>query len=222
MVTGIDQGIGRIVGKLRETGELANTLIFYLSDNGGHTMGASNLPFRGHKGMLFEGGIRVPFLLYWPDGIDGGRKYAGAISSLDIFPTILSAAGIPVPEGLSLDGTDLIPILTGTRKENPHENLFWRYSGGAGYAVLHGDYKLIRSAYKGKILLFNLAADPGEQRDLSMEEPEMMDKLLDLYNHWEKDMVPPLWSDPHLENVRKEEESRRAIIDRARAGEKKK
>ncbi len=219
MVNGMDEGIGKVIEKLKETGEYKNTLIFFYSDNGGSLNGASNLPFRGHKGMLFEGGIRVPFLVSWPAAIKSGSRYNNPVSALDIYPTILAAAKIEYPKAGVLDGVDLIPYLQG-KKKNPNNLLFWRYSEGMGYAVRQGDYKMIRSGYKEKFLLFNLANDPYEMHDLAEEMPEKLAELKGLYAEWNKENIPMKWSDPHPENVRKEEQNRQSIINRAFAGEK--
>lgn len=221
MVTGMDQCIGQVVKKLKEKGVYNNTLIFFLSDNGGHSNGANSLPFRGNKGMLFEGGIRVPFLASWPGGLEGGKVYDKAISALDIFPTVLAAAGIDYSPDKALDGVNLLPYLRGVNTANPHTTLHWRVSDGEGFAVLHGNDKMIYSAFKQKFMLFNLADDPYEMNDLSGQEPEKLEQLKGLYRDWEEDMVQSLWSDPHIENVRKAEKARQGYIDRARAGEKK-
>ena len=159
MVVGMDHGIGRVVAALKEAGVYENTLIFYYSDNGGHTLSASSAPFRGHKGMLFEGGIRVPFSITWPRGIPAGKTFDQPVTALDIFPTVLAATGVAAPDK-QLDGVNLLPFLNGESNDAPHETLYWRYSDGAGYAVRHRDDKLVYSAYKNKHLLFNLADDP--------------------------------------------------------------
>lgn len=220
MVVGMDQGIGRVIQKLKDTGEYENTLIIFYSDNGAHIHGASSAPFRGHKGMLFEGGIRVPFLISWPKVLQGGKRFAQPISALDVFPTVLAAADIRTPKSKSLDGVDLLPYLGGQEKEAPHDALFWRYSGGAGYALRQGDYKLVMSAYKNETLLFDLSTDPYEQKDLSTRQPDKVKELMALYETWDQQNVAPKWDDPHAANVSKEEAQRQRILDRASAGEK--
>ena len=170
--------------------------------------------------MLFEGGIRVPFLVCWPRVLEGGAVYDEPVSSLDIFPTILAAAGIEHPGKEKLDGINLLPFLKAGQVGPPHQDLFWRYSDGAGYAVRHKDFKLVRSAYKDTVLLFDLVRDPYEHNDLSAGNPEMVKKLQELYDVWTKETVTSKWQDPHLENVIKEEKKRQDFIDRAKAGEK--
>lgn len=221
MIVGMDEGIGKVIQKLKDCGEYDNTLIFFYSDNGGADQGAVNEPYRGHKGMLFEGGIRVPFTLTWKDQLKGGKIYDKAVSALDIFPTILEATNVKHPQPKSLDGVSLLPFVKGKNKKNPHETLCWRYSDGAGYAVLHGDYKLVKSGYKQQTFLFNLAEDPYEHTDLAEAMPDKLNELQDLYNAWNKNTVPSLWQDPHAANVLKEETKRQKFIDNATRGERK-
>ena len=177
MVAGMDVGIGKVIEKLKATGEYDNTLIIFYSDNGGHSMAARSLPFRGHKGMLFEGGIRVPFLVFWPQGITGGSRYKNAITALDIYPTILAATGINHPSENKLDGVNLIPYLNGEKDHSPHDKLFWRYSDGAGYAVRKGNFKMIFSAFKEDFFLFDLEKDPYEHHNLADQYPEHLAEL---------------------------------------------
>lgn len=222
MVNAMDEGIGRVVAKLKETGEYKNTLIFFYSDNGGSHNGAINYPYRGHKGMLFEGGIRIPFLVSWPDNIKGGNRYQKAITALDIYPTILEAAGIKHPYPEKLDGVDMIPYLQGKKKnDTPHNMLFWRYSDGAGYAVRKGDYKMIMSGYKDTFLLFNITEDPFEMNDLASSMPQKLESLKTEYKMWTLGTVKSKWQDPHAANVSKEEAARQEVINKAKSGMKK-
>ena len=220
MVAGMDLGIGKVVDKLKETGAFDNTLIFFYSDNGGHSMAASSEPFRGHKGMLFEGGIRVPFLISWPAELKESLRYTKAISALDIYPTVLAATNIEHPNIEKLDGVNLLPFLDGSNQDSPHDLLFWRYSDGAGYAVRKGKYKMIRSAFKEDFFLFDLTVDPYEHQDLKDKFPEKLEELQLDYSRWTKGTIPSKWQDPHLENVKKEEGRRQALINKASAGEK--
>lgn len=219
MVVGMDQGIGRVVAALKAAGVYDNTLIVFYSDNGGHIHSASSAPFRGHKGMLFEGGIRVPFSITWPQVIPAGQTYDKPITALDIFPTVLAATEATAPKK-ELDGVNLLPYLQGKSDAAPHETLYWRYSDGAGYAVRHGDEKLVYSAYKRKHLLFDLAGDPYEHDDLAESQPERVKALITRYEAWNENNIPGLWQDPHIENVRKEEAKRQHVVDRASQGER--
>ncbi|WP_281614747.1 sulfatase-like hydrolase/transferase [Flammeovirga sp. SubArs3] len=218
LVVGMDIGIGKIVQKLKEENVYENTIIIFLSDNGPHIMGASGYPFRGHKGMLFEAGIRVPFIISWPDQLPSDTTYDAPISSLDLFPTVASAAKLKVRK--KVDGVDLLPFLTEKQNGDPHKTLYWRYSDGAGYAIRHKNYKLIYSGYKEKHFLFDLDKDPYESNDLFDSEKQVAQQLSQMYKDWNGETVPAKWQDPHAENVLKEEKKRQYFIDKASKGEK--
>ena len=222
MVSAMDEGIGQVVDKLKETGEYDNTLIFFYSDNGGApTNGSRNLPYRGHKGMLFEGGIRVPFLITWPAKITGGRDNHEIVSALDIFPTILSATGVKDRKSSQLDGTNLLPYLQNEKQGTVHDVLFWRYSDGAGYAIRKGDYKLVMSGFKQRTFLFDIKKDPYEQTDLASLFPNRVAELENLYMDWTKGTIKGLWQDPHAANILKEEGELQKILNKACEGQKK-
>lgn len=220
MVAGMDVGVGKVIAKLKEEGEYDNTIIFYYSDNGGHTHGARSEPYRGHKGMLFEGGIRVPFSITWSKKIDANQKFNKAISALDIFPTALAATGVQCPKNKNLDGINLIPYLNKNKQANPHNALYWRYSDGAGYAVLKGKYKMVMSGFKKEFFLFDIEKDPYEHTNLAAKMPNKLDELKALYSNWNKGTVPAKWYDPHAENLSKEESKRQSFINAATRGEK--
>jgi arylsulfatase A-like enzyme len=223
MVAAMDEGIGRVTHKLKQLGLYNNTLIFFYSDNGGRGEHAVNYPFRGHKGMLFEGGIRVPFCVSWPHAIQGGRHYPHPISALDIFPTALAAAGIETPASLQLDGVNLLPYLQGKGTGTPHQTLFWRYAcanNSFGYAVRDGHHKLVYSVYKGRHLLFDINADPWERDDRAAQDPATVKRLTGLYKNWRRGVIPPKWLDPHGPNVLKEERKRQEALNAASRGEK--
>ena len=147
MVVGMDQGVGKVIAKLKETGMYENTLIFFYSDNGGHGHSTDQGPYRGIKGMLFEGGIRVPFLMSWPKELSGGKASDQPIVAYDIFATVVAAAQAKYEKRRNLHGVDLMPYLTRDQESGPppHEEIFWRYSEGAGYAVRKGDFKLMKN-----------------------------------------------------------------------------
>ncbi|WP_299555882.1 sulfatase [Seonamhaeicola sp.] len=222
MVVGMDVGIGKVINKLKETGAYENTLIFFYSDNGGHSHGASSAPYRGHKGMLFEGGIREPFLISWPKKIKGNRVYEKPIIALDIFPTILSAANIKKPKTKEIDGVDLMPILENNDKTLQERTLYWRYSNGEGYAVRDKNYKFIRSYYKKASFLFDMDKDELEQHNILDQHPEIAKRLQEKYEQWSRDNITPLWPDEHLANCDREEGKRQAFIDKAISGDKNK
>ena len=223
MVAAMDQGIGRVMNELEESGIADNTLVVFLSDNGGRGEHAINLPYRGHKGMLFEGGIRVPFLMNWPRELPSGLRDARPIFALDVFPTVLAAAGIPLIDGWKLDGENILPNLHSPDSHAEKRTLFWRYAmgdGSYGYAVRDGNLKLIDSRYKNRKLLFDLANDPGEQNDLSAKMPETVERLSRLMEDWDSQNVAPKWTDPHGANVLKEEAKRTSAAQAAARGQR--
>ncbi|MBK1875295.1 sulfatase-like hydrolase/transferase [Pelagicoccus mobilis] len=221
LVVGLDEGVGKVVQKLKDEGIYDNTLIFFYSDNGAMRHGASSYPYRGFKGMLFEGGIRVPFCVTWGDRFLSGAKLDEPITALDIFPTVLSAAGIEQSPELGLEGLDLTPMLSGESSSLPSRELYWRVSGGAGYAVRQGDYKLVHSIFKPEPFLFNLRDDPYENTNLAKQMPEKFQEMLKLYKSWNTQNIEPKWDDPHFANRDKEVEGRESYIRKAKAGEKK-
>jgi arylsulfatase B len=198
MLAQLDDGVGRIVGKLRACRLEEQTLIVFLSDNGGPTreLTSSNLPLRGEKGQLYEGGIRVPLIVQWKGHIPAGRSESQPVISLDLFPSALAAAGIAAPAGgLPLDGVDLLPLLRGERESPPHELLYWRV--GAKSALRAGDWKLVRETRRGKAAdaweLYDLTRDAGEAKNLAAAEPERVRELEAAWRELDKKMIAPLW-----------------------------
>eukprot|EP01036_Dinobryon_divergens_P054771 gene54771-73185_t len=147
----VDWSVGQILDALREQKLDRNTLVLFVSDNGGpmtkrNANASVNTPLRGQKGDVFEGGIRVPFLVSWPARIPAGRTYSQPIISLDILPTALAAAGTTRDAKLAaLDGVDLLPFLTGKNTAAPHARLFWRMDGGEAFAVREGNWKWLHT-----------------------------------------------------------------------------
>jgi len=205
MVNAIDAGVGRIDSTLIAKGMKENTIIAFLSDNGGRKEHADNRPYRGHKGMLFEGGIKVPFFMTWPAVLKGNLVYENPVISLDLFPTFLDATGTDFSKEAQLDGTSLLPYLSKENESKPHEVLFWRSVGGFEYAVRKGKFKLYKSAYKSKTLLFDLEKDSYERNDISDQFPEVLTELQQAYLAWDDKNLEPGWVDPHPENVLLEE-----------------
>ena len=205
MIAGIDNGVGQIVDLLNEMNIRDNTLIIFLSDNGGRLDVANNGPYRGHKGMLFEGGIRVPFALSWPAKLPKGKKYNEPIISLDLFATCMAAAGIIPSYNDHLDGVNLLPYIGGKKEKSLERTLYWRVANGEEYAIRKGAYKLIKSSYKNKTMLFDLEHDHKEINDISSEHPEIVTQLHELYERWNGELSVPRWTDPHMVNIRKEE-----------------
>lgn len=191
MIWSLDENIGKLVDKLKETNQLENTLIFFLSDNGGSPHNSSdNGDLKGWKGNKFEGGHRVPFLVHWGKKIKGHRTFNGLTSSLDIFTTSLAAAGIK--NNFDLDGTNLIPYLKGEQNGNPHEKLFWRKLNEAGVRL--GDKKLIRLKGYGSTF-YDLKTDLGEMNDLTKSNKSTSELLHKELEAWEAKLIEPLWDE---------------------------
>lgn len=198
MITALDDGVGAIEAKLQSAGILDDSLVFFLSDNGGITgylSPSSNAPLIGAKTELLEGGIRVPFYLQWPAKLPTGKTFQPMVSVLDIAPTVLAAAEIKPSNTRSLDGVDLTPFLSGRDASAPHESLFWRY--GTLWAVREGSHKLLK-VRDDPPQLFDLAADIGEQRDLAAANPDLVTRLQSHYDKWNSELVSPAWSKPNL------------------------
>ncbi|MCL4205338.1 MAG: sulfatase-like hydrolase/transferase [Pirellulaceae bacterium] len=196
MVTILDRSVGRILQTLRETGQDDRTLVVFLSDNGAPPKnGSRNTPLRGGKGTLWEGGIREPFVMQWKGVLPAGRVVDAPVTSLDLLPTALAAAG--VESSTRFDGVNLLPYLTGKTAEPPHAALFWRY--GEQLAVRAGDWKLTRAIDQTaappvlKTGLFHLRRDVSEQRDLSEDEPDKAKELQSLWEQWNAQNVKALW-----------------------------
>lgn len=195
MVHIMDEGIGQILQTLNRLNLRDNTLIFFLSDNGGPEMAnaSNNGPLRGQKGHVYEGGIRVPFLVSWPGVLPEGKEYHQPVSSLDIATTALETAVVPVTKEAKLDGINLIPYLAGKRKESPHGALFWRKENGKAWAVRAGSLKLLKVESSPKMLLYDLSKDIGETNDLTKAQPEDVKRLKALYDQWNKANTPPFF-----------------------------
>ena len=191
MTLALDDAIGAVDAALREHHLDKKTLLFFLNDNGGaRTNASSNRPLRGRKGSPFEGGIRVPFLVRWPDRLPADSTYALPVSALDIFATSLAAAGHQGPRENPLDGVDLIPYLDGTKAGRPHQQLYWRR--GQNLAIRDGDWKLLH--YRGgPPRLFDLAHDPGEKQELSAQHPQRVAQLSAQLQTWNQTLVEPRW-----------------------------
>jgi arylsulfatase A-like enzyme len=191
MTISLDRAVGRVMEALREHGLERDTLVVFVNDNGGATNNASiNTPLRGTKGTPFEGGVRVPFLMSWPGQLPEGVDYDLPVSTLDVLPTALAAAGRATAPSEPIDGVDLLPFLTGAAAGRPHDILFWHLKDDR--AVRDGDWKLVLRGEEGP-LLFDLAADPAESRDLAGEQPERVAELLAKLAAWEAELAEPRW-----------------------------
>jgi arylsulfatase A-like enzyme len=192
MIESMDRAVGVVLDALEESGVADQTLVIFFSDNGGLSTSegspTSNLPLRGGKGWLYEGGIREPLIVRWPGVAPSGGVSGEPVISTDFYPTILEATrSRPRPEQ-HLDGRSMLPILGGeTQEERP---LFWHYphysnqGGFPGAAVSLGDWKLIERFEDGQVQLFDLGVDPGELTDLSGSHPEVVTRLRGLLHAW--------------------------------------
>ncbi len=191
MVSAIDDGVGKILDKLKETGQEKNTLVFFLSDNGGPIEnGSSNANLTGRKASLFEGGIRVPFAMQWPGRIPAGMVYDKPIISLDILATILAQLREPIKTKHPLDGVNLVPYLTGKNKGVPHEILFWRHYDMKSYAALSADGKKLWMRGDSTVL-YDLSTNPREANNIAEEHPALVIKMKQQLMDWEKGLKPP-------------------------------
>ncbi len=181
-VTCMDDAIGELLDLLDKYELADNTLVIFFSDNGG-SGGADNSPLRGHKGQMFEGGIRVPCLARLPGRIPPGSVCTEFLTSLEIFPTVLKLVGAEQPSGVVLDGFDMMPVLAGKTKSQRKE-MFWQRRGDRAARV--GNWKWVDSARGSG--LFDLSADIGEKHDLSKEKPEILQMLKDKFAAWTKRM----------------------------------
>ena len=209
MVVGMDDAIGRILKQLRDDGLEERTLIFFFSDNGGTTENSTsdNTPLRGRKGQMWEGGIRVPFLVQWKGMLPAGKTYDRPVSSLDILPTALAAAGGQNIAREPLDGVDLLPYLTGKKSGDPHEFLYWRIAERDIWAIRGGDHKLVKQ--DGETKLYDLSTDTRETKDLSDKLPELRERLQKAFNDWESALSKPLWKIYKSPEIEAAEEERR-------------
>jgi arylsulfatase A-like enzyme len=197
MVSAVDDGVGRVLEALKEQNLDEDTIILFLSDNGGARNNASdNGPLRGSKGDLFEGGIRVPFAIRWKGVLPEGNSYKKPVSSLDIMATIVARTDVKINKERPLDGVDLIPYLTGEKKGAPHDYLFWRKWKKNAMAVRHENFKLVSNKNQKKRApeLFDLSSDLGEILHLKSEESKITEDLQKKWNQWNrglKDQVFP-------------------------------
>ncbi len=190
MLASMDDAIGAVLAKLRAAELEEQTLIFFISDNGGPAANASrNTPLSGHKATTMEGGIRVPFLVQWKGTLPAGKVYEPPVIQLDIPATALAAAGVAPPEEKPLDGVNLLPFLSGKESGVPHETLFWRF--GEQTAVRAGNFKLL--GRKGTLKLFDLSTDIGEANDLAAQQPGKLKELQAAYETWNAGLIPPAW-----------------------------
>ncbi|MFK5920648.1 MAG: sulfatase-like hydrolase/transferase [Verrucomicrobiota bacterium] len=182
-VTCMDASIGNLLAELERQGKRENTIVVFFSDNGG-SGGASNAPLHGHKGQTWEGGIRVPCIVSWPGHLPQGVVSDEFLTSLELLPTFAKAAGAPLPEGVVLDGFDMMPVLKGEKK-SPREDMFWKRKDLLAARV--GKWKWVDMGEAGGGL-FDLEADIEEKNDLSQARPEILKMVKGRFNQWLREM----------------------------------
>jgi arylsulfatase A-like enzyme/outer membrane biosynthesis protein TonB len=205
MAIALDDGIGQVLQTLQTNNLLEKTLIFFLSDNGApYRDYTRNLPLRGYKYDVLEGGIRVPFAVQWTGRIPANAVYDEPISSLDILPTITATVGVSLPTDRVYDGLNVLPFLTG-EQTSPTRTLFWRWLGlgedgppGSSdtvWAVRNGSLKLVteQAAADQPPALYDLPNDIGEAQNLAATQPGDVASLTELYDQWNLGLISPRW-----------------------------
>lgn len=206
MLSALDDAVGRVMAKVRELGQEENTLVMFYADNGGPTAETSsrNDPLRGFKGQMYEGGIRVPFVMQWKGKVPAGMTYTQPVMGFDFHATALAAAKVAwasaqtSPDSAktettlaTLDGINLLPHLLGEKTSAPHDFLCWR--AGAQRAIRMGDWKLVQTPRESTAQLFNLKTDLSETTDLAAKEPAKFSELAAKFAEWEKGTQPAKW-----------------------------
>lgn len=221
MVSALDDGVGAVLQKLKDTGLDQNTLVIFLSDNGcaGYLRGAcSNAPLSGFKALHLEGGVRVPYIMRWPGHIKAGEVDPRPVSSLDIVPTAAALAGAALPADRTYDGVDLTPFVTGRDPGVPNPTLFWR--AGVNFAIRDGQWKLlVMNKAPGKTegedeappimpdgvparigpegqhtMLYDLSSDSAETRNVAREHPDIAAQLRAKLDDWNRTLADPIWT----------------------------
>lgn len=211
IISRLDRAVGRVLDAIREAALDEQTLVFFLSDNGGEppVLGTSNGPHRGQKFDVLEGGIRIPMAVRWPGVVPAGGRFSPPVHCMDVFATAAAAAGVASPAP-AIDGVDLLPFLRGETRGEPHSRLFWIYNAHADWrrrdqdtnrarrlsAVREGRWKLILSAGQPDTL-YDLDTDAGEQCDLAAVHPDRVAAMKAAFEAWYADMTPQVIADDH-------------------------
>ena len=194
MIKALDDAVGDVMNHLDSLQLLENTVVYFISDNGGasYTKATTNAPLKGGKLTLFEGGINVPFMMQWKGKVPAGTRYNHAVSAMDIFPTSLELSKIVQRNPTKLDGVNLMPFIANETSALPHETLYWRCDHVR--AIRHKNWKMILSARDNWLHLYNLDSDKEELIDLSELNPQEKESLSEFFEAWNKDLpTKPLW-----------------------------
>ena len=201
LLLGLDDAVGRVLDHLRDSGAARDTLVVFVSDNGGSGAApflaynaAVNRPLRGNKGQTLEGGIRVPFFVAWPGRLPAGKTYGHPVIALDVVPTACALAGVKAPA--DVDGVDLKPHLLGTKEPPPHDALYWRF--GPQKAVRKGSWTLVdwrdfEKKTSSGWQLYDVGSDIGQQQDVAARHPDVVADLRRAWERWDAGNVAPLW-----------------------------
>lgn len=216
MIGGLDEGIGRVIARIESLQLTGRTVVIFVSDNGGvglqtdaesggrRTGVTDNAPLRGGKGMVYEGGLRVPFLARWPGVVAPGSRSADPVLAVDLFPTVCEIAGVRVPEGYLVDGVNLLPLWRNASAHLGRDALFWHFPDGIEVAarpairtppvgvVRAGNFKLIEWLEDGRVELYNVVEDLGEKNNLVRSLPEKTAELKAKLAAWRKETGAPV------------------------------
>ncbi|MCB0630151.1 MAG: sulfatase-like hydrolase/transferase [Saprospiraceae bacterium] len=192
MIHRLDVNVGKILAALEQNGLRENTLIVFISDNGGPTdsNASINAPYNGQKGILLEGGIHVPFVMNWPAQLTAGQVYNKPVSSLDLAPTFYTLAGGAITEEDTFSGVNLLPYILGDKLDGPHQELKWRFTISA--AIREGNWKLIRLPDRLP-LLYDLSSDISEQKNVALEHLDKTKELLQKLGNWDVQLPHPVF-----------------------------
>lgn len=202
MVYAVDRGIKNIIQTLKATDQFNNTLIVFLSDNGGKRQwGGVNLPLKEGKGSAHEGGHRVPMMVHWPDQIETAMRYPHPVSALDLYPTFMALAGAKIPQGKKLDGKDIWNHVQQGTSARPGESLFVVRHRKAAHdvSVRRDHWKAVITKNTGKWQLFNIEKDISEKNNLAKKHPLILQDLINDVAHWSWSNVQPQWFHQHWE-----------------------
>ncbi|WP_297090374.1 sulfatase [uncultured Draconibacterium sp.] len=197
----VDEAVGVVLAELNKLGLEKNTVVIFYSDNGGLisdaipnvSLATSNLPLRGQKGGLYEGGIRVPLIVRWPGKVEPGTSCAEKVMTMDLFSTFLELGGAKVSDNQACDGLSIVPLVTGQKQTLGRDALYWHFPSSQWTrspqgAIIKGDYKLVEDMETGRVELFNLANDIGETINLTTVKPEIARDLLNDLHKWRNEM----------------------------------
>jgi len=197
MVHRLDINVGKIVAAIKDSGNSENTLIVFISDNGGpvNTNASINAPYRGQKGILLEGGIHVPYIMNWPHTIPEYSIYKKPVSSLDFAATFVELAGGKITDEDQLDGINLLPYILNQKKDMPHPSLKWRFTISA--AIREGDWKLVRLPDRLP-QLYHLPSDISEEHNVALDHLEITKNLLKKLGEWDISLQHPVFMEGHI------------------------